>query len=288
MTEPNRGPAWLVLPTYNEAENIEPFVAAVRANLPADARILIVDDGSPDGTGERPDRPAPTHPDRRRPAPAREGRARARLHRRVPAGARRRGGAGAGDGLRLLPRPGLPAAAARRGPERRPGDRLALRRRRRGQRLGRRAAGDQPWRQRLLAARPRGRGPRPHRRLQVLPARGAGGDRPRPGRGARLRLPGRDDLPDDPARLQGGRGADRLPRPPRRRLEDGRRDRRRGGPPVAPSALRLPPRAAGRATARGADGRRGVAAAGGRASDPGVPGTDYAWSPFKRALYFLK
>jgi dolichol-phosphate mannosyltransferase len=62
MTEPNRGPAWLVLPTYNEAENIEPFVAAVRANLPADARVLIVDDGSPDGTGERADRLAERHP----------------------------------------------------------------------------------------------------------------------------------------------------------------------------------------------------------------------------------
>jgi dolichol-phosphate mannosyltransferase len=46
----------LVLPTYNEAANIEPFVAAVRSNLPADARILIVDDSSPDGTGERADR----------------------------------------------------------------------------------------------------------------------------------------------------------------------------------------------------------------------------------------
>ncbi len=90
MTEPNRGPAWLVLPTYNEAENIEPFVAAVRANLPADARILIVDDGSPDGTGERADRLAERHPNVTRPAPAREGRARPRLHRRVPAGARRR------------------------------------------------------------------------------------------------------------------------------------------------------------------------------------------------------
>src|SRR5882757_2535380 len=63
MTELNRGPAWLVLPTYNEADNIEPFVAAVRSNLPADARILIVDDSSPDGTGERADRLAERHPD---------------------------------------------------------------------------------------------------------------------------------------------------------------------------------------------------------------------------------
>ncbi|OJU83264.1 MAG: dolichyl-phosphate beta-D-mannosyltransferase [Solirubrobacterales bacterium 70-9] len=52
----------MVLPTYNEADNIEPFVAAVRSHLPADARILIVDDGSPDGTGERADRLADRHP----------------------------------------------------------------------------------------------------------------------------------------------------------------------------------------------------------------------------------
>jgi dolichol-phosphate mannosyltransferase len=44
--------AWLILPTYNEAENIGPFVAAVLEYLPANARVLIVDDSSPDGTGE--------------------------------------------------------------------------------------------------------------------------------------------------------------------------------------------------------------------------------------------
>jgi dolichol-phosphate mannosyltransferase len=65
MTEPQHSPAWLVLPTYNEADNIEPFVAAARSNLPADARILIVDDGSPDGTGERADRLAERHASRR-------------------------------------------------------------------------------------------------------------------------------------------------------------------------------------------------------------------------------
>ncbi|HET8954477.1 MAG TPA: polyprenol monophosphomannose synthase [Solirubrobacterales bacterium] len=51
-----RGPAWLVLPTYDEAENIEPFLAAVLPKLPGDARILVVDDNSPDGTGRIADR----------------------------------------------------------------------------------------------------------------------------------------------------------------------------------------------------------------------------------------
>jgi len=51
MTESAAGPAWLVLPTYNEAENVEPLVEAARAKLPPGAQVLIVDDSSPDGTG---------------------------------------------------------------------------------------------------------------------------------------------------------------------------------------------------------------------------------------------
>ena len=48
---------WLVLPTYNEAENLEAIVAAMRQHLPAGERqVLIVDDASPDGTGEIADR----------------------------------------------------------------------------------------------------------------------------------------------------------------------------------------------------------------------------------------
>src|SRR3954447_6645986 len=46
---------WVVLPTYNEAENIEPMVAAILASLPA-AIVLVVDDGSPDGTGDLADK----------------------------------------------------------------------------------------------------------------------------------------------------------------------------------------------------------------------------------------
>jgi len=52
MTESPGGATWLVLPTYNEAENLEPLVEAARAKLPPSAQVLIVDDSSPDGTGE--------------------------------------------------------------------------------------------------------------------------------------------------------------------------------------------------------------------------------------------
>jgi dolichol-phosphate mannosyltransferase len=50
--QPERGPAWLVLPTYEEATNIERLVEEARAKLPASAQVLIVDDNSADGTGE--------------------------------------------------------------------------------------------------------------------------------------------------------------------------------------------------------------------------------------------
>jgi dolichol-phosphate mannosyltransferase len=50
---------WLVIPTYNEAENLESLTRAAVAQLAAATarhRVLIVDDGSPDGTGEIADR----------------------------------------------------------------------------------------------------------------------------------------------------------------------------------------------------------------------------------------
>ncbi len=40
----------VLLPTYNERENLEPIVAAILAAAP-DAHVLVIDDGSPDGTG---------------------------------------------------------------------------------------------------------------------------------------------------------------------------------------------------------------------------------------------
>jgi dolichol-phosphate mannosyltransferase len=51
--------AWLILPTYNEAENIEGLVRAALAQLETtglEHTILVVDDGSPDGTGRIADR----------------------------------------------------------------------------------------------------------------------------------------------------------------------------------------------------------------------------------------
>ncbi len=59
------GKAWLILPTYNEAENIEAILAAAGAVLSEAAHegfsVLVVDDGSPDGTGEIADRLATEH-----------------------------------------------------------------------------------------------------------------------------------------------------------------------------------------------------------------------------------
>jgi dolichol-phosphate mannosyltransferase len=41
----------VIIPTYNEAENIEPIVARVRSSVP-EAHVLVADDNSPDGTGD--------------------------------------------------------------------------------------------------------------------------------------------------------------------------------------------------------------------------------------------
>jgi dolichol-phosphate mannosyltransferase len=41
---------WILLPTYNEATNIERMIGAL-SGLPGGLRLLVVDDASPDGTG---------------------------------------------------------------------------------------------------------------------------------------------------------------------------------------------------------------------------------------------
>jgi dolichol-phosphate mannosyltransferase len=44
------------LPTYNERENLEPMLRALGEVLGPDDRVLVIDDNSPDGTGELADR----------------------------------------------------------------------------------------------------------------------------------------------------------------------------------------------------------------------------------------
>jgi dolichol-phosphate mannosyltransferase len=52
--------ATVCLPTYNEQDNLEPMLLALRDVLRADDRVLVIDDNSPDGTGEIADRLART------------------------------------------------------------------------------------------------------------------------------------------------------------------------------------------------------------------------------------
>lgn len=60
---PPSSDAVVVVPTYNEAGTIEPLVAQV-LGLTGDIAILVVDDGSPDGTGDLVDALRQRHPDR--------------------------------------------------------------------------------------------------------------------------------------------------------------------------------------------------------------------------------
>ena len=52
---------WVVLPTYNEIENLEGVLAAILEAL-TQAQVLVVDDGSPDGTGQLADTIAAREP----------------------------------------------------------------------------------------------------------------------------------------------------------------------------------------------------------------------------------
>jgi dolichol-phosphate mannosyltransferase len=58
---------WLTLPTYNEVANIERIIRAIVAQLeraiPGDFQVLVIDDSSPDGTGEVADRLAEEIPE---------------------------------------------------------------------------------------------------------------------------------------------------------------------------------------------------------------------------------
>jgi dolichol-phosphate mannosyltransferase len=63
MTEPalDGRTTWVVLPTYNETENLGPISEAILTALPA-ATLLVVDDTSPDGTGTLADQLAERDP----------------------------------------------------------------------------------------------------------------------------------------------------------------------------------------------------------------------------------
>jgi dolichol-phosphate mannosyltransferase len=61
-SNPPPGPSVvIVMPTYNERQNLEAVAGRVRAALPA-ADLLVVDDNSPDGTGDIADKLAVTDP----------------------------------------------------------------------------------------------------------------------------------------------------------------------------------------------------------------------------------
>ena len=68
----------MVVPTYNEADNLAWIVGRLRAAVP-DVDVLVVDDGSPDGTGSIADALAAARPAGQRAAP----------HRARPASGRR-------------------------------------------------------------------------------------------------------------------------------------------------------------------------------------------------------
>src|SRR3954451_14194135 len=58
--------AWIVVPTYDEADNVRPLVGALLGALrfsgAGAGHVLIVDDASPDGTGEIAEELAAAHP----------------------------------------------------------------------------------------------------------------------------------------------------------------------------------------------------------------------------------
>ena len=77
-TAPTAGTGtWVVLPTYDEAENLHGIAEAILAAVPG-CTLLVVDDGSPDGTGDIAERMAADNPRvrvRHRPGKAGLGRA---------------------------------------------------------------------------------------------------------------------------------------------------------------------------------------------------------------------
>ena len=206
---------WVFIPTYDEAVNLEPLVRATAEQLervaPGDWRVLVVDDASPDGTGELAERLAQAMPQLEvLHRPARRGSARPTwpVSHALAAGA---------ELVIVMDAdfshdPGhLPAmiAAARQ----RPGPGLALRGRRRDRQLATASHVPEPVRLSVRANDSRRAGSRPHERLPLRPPAGARDGRALDPTIAGLRLQHRADLSGAARRVQGDRGPDLLPRP---------------------------------------------------------------------------
>jgi dolichol-phosphate mannosyltransferase len=54
----------VIIPTYNENENIARFINAVFSHVPPETAILVVDDNSPDGTAQTVEKTAAEYPGR--------------------------------------------------------------------------------------------------------------------------------------------------------------------------------------------------------------------------------
>ncbi len=228
------GSVWVILPTYNEAENIEAVVGGIRAAAP-EVRILVVDDNSRDGTGDLADRLADDVLHR----PGKQG-----LGRAYTAGFARALGNGADYVCEMdadlshdpadLPR--LIAPAIEDGADLVLGSRYVHGGGVENWNLQRRfisLAGCE-YARRVLGVQIRDLtgGFKCFRAatLQRIDARTAGR--------AGLRVPGRAHLPHAAARPEDRRGADPLPRAPAGRIEDVRADRPRGGLARSGPALR--------------------------------------------------
>ena len=236
------GSVWVILPTYDEAENLEAVVGGVRAAAP-EAQILVVDDNSRDGTAELADALAAEDDPQARTSCT--GRARPGSGARTRRASRYALDAGAGlrdrDGRRPLTRSGRPAAADRaRAGRRRPGARLPLRARAAGSRTGgsiggcsRAGAAATPGACSGVDVRDLTGGFKCFRAgaLRAVDFESATAHG--------LRVPGRADVARAERRAEGRRGADPVPRAAARRVEDVRPDRSGGGVEGSGPALRV-------------------------------------------------
>ena len=99
-----------IIPTYNELESLPKTLGRLRAAVPA-SDVLVVDDNSPDGTGQLADRIAAEDSQVHVLHRAGQGRTGRRLHRRLQVGPRRGLRRPGGNGCRRFA-PARAAAAA--------------------------------------------------------------------------------------------------------------------------------------------------------------------------------